>query len=70
MITDPENPDEQPQQFDEPILAASLKEAQRICRLKAERDGVKLMSVQPPSRIRPSKNQRYICVFQSNPIEP
>ena len=43
MITDPENPDEQPQQFDEPILAASLEEAQRICRLKADQDGVKLV---------------------------
>jgi hypothetical protein len=70
MITDPENPDEQPQQFDEPILAANLEEAQRICRLKADRDGVKLVSIQPPSRIRPGKNQRYICIFQSNPIEP
>lgn len=70
MITDPENPDEQPQQFDEPILAATLEEAERICRLKAERDGVKLVSVQSPSRIRLGKNQRYVCIFESNPTEP
>ncbi len=70
MITDPENPEEQPQQFDEPILAASLEEAQRICRFKAKRDGVKLVSIQPPSRVRAGKNQRYLCIFQSNPVEP
>lgn len=43
MITDPENPDEQPLQYDKPILAASPEEAERICCAKAKRDGVTLV---------------------------
>lgn len=69
MINDPENPDEQPQQYDEPILAASPEEAERICRSKAQQDGVKLVRVKPPSRLRSGNNQQYRCIFESNPIE-
>ena len=69
MITDPDNPDEQPQQYDEPIIAANIEEAERICRIKAQRDGVKLVRVRQPSRIRPGNNQQYRCIFESNPIE-
>lgn len=35
MITEQDNPDEQPQEYDEPIIAANLEEAERICRIKA-----------------------------------
>lgn len=69
MITDPENPDEQPQQYDEPILAANPEEAERICHAKAQQDGVKLIRVKQPSRIRVGTNQQYRCVFESNPTE-
>lgn len=57
MITDPENPDEQPQQYDEPIIAASPEEAERICRTKAQQDGTKLVAVKQPPRVRPGTNQ-------------
>ncbi|MDX2242048.1 MAG: hypothetical protein NW224_15285 [Leptolyngbyaceae cyanobacterium bins.302] len=69
MLTDPETPNEQPLEYEEPILASSLEEAQRICRTIAERDGVKLKEVQAPAKTRKDKNQRYICVFESNPTE-
>ncbi|GAB4336982.1 MAG: hypothetical protein OHK0047_26520 [Leptolyngbyaceae cyanobacterium] len=69
MIIDPENPDEQPQQYDEPIVATSPEEAERICRQIAERDGVRLVRVKQPSRLRRGQNQQYRCIFESNPIE-
>ena len=69
MISDPENPDEQPQQYDEPIIAASLEEAERVCRVKAQQDGVKLVRVKQPSRVKPGTNQQYRCIFESNPVE-
>ncbi len=69
MITDPESPDEQPQEYDEPIIAANLEEAERICRAKAQQDGTKLVRVKQPSRIKPGTNQQYRCIFESNPIE-
>jgi hypothetical protein len=67
--TDPENPAEQPNEYEEPILAASPEEAERICRNMARRDQSRLKFVRPPSRVRPGRNQRYICVFEGNPIE-
>lgn len=69
MLTDPENPDEQPYQYDEPIIAERPEEAERICRTKAQRDGVKLIGMKPPSRIKLGSNQIYRCIFESNPIE-
>jgi hypothetical protein len=69
MITDPDNPDEHPQQYDEPIIAASIEEAERICRQIADRDGVKLIKVKQPSKVRQGQNQQYRCIFESNPIE-
>ena len=71
MLNDPENPDEQPFRFIEPILASSLDEATRICRRKAQEQGetVQLKEVKAPSVHRPGHNQRYICIFESNPIE-
>ncbi len=69
MINDPENPDEQPQQYDEPVLAASPEEAERICRIKAQQDGVKLVKVKPPTRVKSGSNQQYRCIFESNPLE-
>lgn len=69
MLTDPENPDEQPYQYDEPIIATSPEEAERICRTKAQQDGVKLIRLKPPARIKPGRNQIYRCIFESNPIE-
>jgi len=36
MITEQDNPDEQPQEYDEPIIAANLEEAERICRISHE----------------------------------
>ncbi|GAC1463423.1 MAG: hypothetical protein NVS2B14_11020 [Chamaesiphon sp.] len=69
MITDPDNPDEQPQLYDEPIIAKSLEEAERICRIKAQQDGVKLIKIKQPSRIRAGINQQYRCIFESNSLE-
>ncbi|NJO78922.1 MAG: hypothetical protein HC827_10630 [Cyanobacteria bacterium RM1_2_2] len=69
MITDPENQDEQPYRYDEPILASSPEEATRICRIKAQQDGVKLIQVKQPTRIRSGKNQQYRCIFEANSIE-
>lgn len=69
MLTDPENLAEQPEVYEEPILAASLEEAQRICQQIAERDGVKLKEVSPPAKKRSGKTQRYLCIFESNPTE-
>jgi hypothetical protein len=69
MLTDPENQEEQPYQYDEPILAASLSEAEQICRDKAQRDGVKLIDIREPRRIQQGKNQMYRCIFESNSIE-
>jgi hypothetical protein len=51
-------------QYDEPVLAADAAEADRICRKKAEEQGVELVRVQPPSKIRKGKNQTYRCWFQ------
>jgi hypothetical protein len=62
MLTDPENLDEQPQQYDEPIIAASPEEAERLCREIAERDGVRLAKVKQPSRVRRGQNQQYRCI--------
>ena len=69
MITDPKNSNEQPTEYDEPILASSPEEAESICRDKAARDGVRLKQVKEPSRIRSGKNQRYTCIFEGNPTE-
>lgn len=68
-LTDPENPDERPQLFDEPILADSPEEATRICRQKAERDGTKLISVKEPSKVRRGLIQSYRCIFEGNSAE-
>jgi hypothetical protein len=69
MITDPENPNEQPYEFDEPIIAVSEAEAERICRQKAQQQGIKFKRLQLPGRVRPGQNQRYLCIFEVNPIE-
>lgn len=62
MLQDPEA--QQPAEYDEPILAASKEEAERICRDKAKRDGVEVVRVQEPSKIRKGKNQQYRCWFK------
>jgi hypothetical protein len=59
-----EDPEEDQSEWDDPIIAASPEEAARECRRRAERDGVELVRVQPPSRVRPGQNQSYRCWFK------
>lgn len=66
---DPDNPDAQPEDWDEPVVAASPEEAERICKQRAANYGVKFNRVQPPSRIRTGQNQTYRCWYTSNAIE-
>lgn len=61
MLQDPEA---QPNEWDEPILAADPQEAERICRQRAAKYRVEFRRVQPPSRVRPGQNQQYRCWFQ------
>jgi hypothetical protein len=62
MLQDPE--EAEPNEYDEPILAVSLEEANRICRQKAARDGVEVVRVQPPRRIQIGRTQQYRCWFK------
>ncbi|MEP0874108.1 hypothetical protein NDA01_30880 [Trichocoleus desertorum AS-A10] len=64
VLDDPENPTEQPQIWDEPILAGSSAEAERICRQRAAKYGVELNKVQQPSRVKEGQNQQYRCWFR------
>jgi hypothetical protein len=64
-IDDPEA--EQVPEYDEPVIAASPEEANRICQQKARANGVEVSRVQMPSRIRPGNNQIYRCWFKFVP---
>lgn len=60
-----DNPDEpSSEEWDEPVLAASPEEADRICRRLADQYGVSLGRVQQPREVKP-KNQSYRCWFRS-----
>jgi hypothetical protein len=58
------DPEEEVAEWDEPIVAQSPEEADRICRAKAAQYGVELVGVQQPSRVRRGQNQQYRCRFQ------
>ncbi|KAM3100637.1 hypothetical protein ACKFKF_11455 [Phormidesmis sp. 146-12] len=63
MLNDPET--EEVVEYDEPILASSPEEANRICREKALRDGVEVSWVQQPSKPKQGANQQYRCWFKA-----
>jgi hypothetical protein len=60
MIRDPE---EEPQRWDEPILANSPAEAQRECQRRADLYGVELESVTEPRKIE-NRPQIYRCNYK------
>jgi hypothetical protein len=61
MIDDPE---EERSEWDDPIVARDPEEAERECRARAARDGVELVRVQNPSKIRRGQDQAYRCWFK------
>jgi hypothetical protein len=62
ILQDPEA--NQPAEYDEPIIATSPEEADRICRQKAAKDGVTVARVQQPNKVQGGKSQQYRCWFK------
>ena len=58
-----ENPEQEPERWDEPIVADSPLEAQRECQKRADRYGVELESMTSPARIE-NRPQLYRCNFR------
>lgn len=63
------NPDQPIEEYREPVLADNEVEALRLCKQKANRDGVSLVRVMQPRSPRPGRPQQYTCVFRSNSPE-
>lgn len=66
---DPDDPNSQPEIWDESVVAASEEKARQECQRRAASYGVKLKRVQVPSRVRQGQNQVYRCWYESNSIE-
>jgi hypothetical protein len=64
-----DEPEEESTTWDEPILAGSPEEAERVCRRLAAARGVSLDRVQQPSRVRVGQTRQYRCWFRSNSPE-
>ncbi|NJL41597.1 MAG: hypothetical protein HC899_36585 [Leptolyngbyaceae cyanobacterium SM1_4_3] len=58
-----EDPEEEAEEWDEPIIARDPEEAARECQARATHYGVRLSRVQEPSRLRRGQNQQYRCWF-------
>jgi hypothetical protein len=58
-----EDPEEEAQEWDEPIVARDPEEAERECRTRAALYGVGLSRVQQPNRVRRGQDQQYRCWF-------
>lgn len=60
MVRDPE---QEPERWDEPILASSPDEAQKECQKRAAQYGVELESVTEPRKVE-NRSQVYRCNYK------
>lgn len=58
-----ENPEEEPERWDEPIIANNAKEAKKECEKRADQYGVELESVTQPRKIE-NRRQVYRCNYK------